>query len=86
MVGGSSAVATIALAAHSDFVAVEVLTAITREHADIAGEVSGNAVCLRSPIHSADELMALWWATAANQALLARAAGFRPQMIKYLLS
>lgn len=86
MAGGSSAAVTIALAAHGDFVAAEVLAAITREHADIAGEVAGNVICLTSPVHSSDDLMALWWATAANQALLVRAAGFRPQMIEYLLS
>lgn len=86
MMGERAGDTTIALPVGGDFAIGQVVDAISREYLDITIVHADAAIRLSSPKHSDDFLTALWWSTAANQALLARAADFRPRLMDYLLS
>lgn len=86
MAGDHTGSVTIALQASSDYAVADVIGAIQREHPAIAITFTDGSVHLSSPVHLNDFLTALWWSTAANQALFARASDLRPRLIEYLLT
>lgn len=58
---------------------------IAREYPSVAVELLGNTVHLSSEDRGADELTAIWWATAANLTALHQASEGRRKIMEYLL-